>query len=494
VNLNKKIRDAHLAEALEVLAKESQKNSFDPQVPGSKPSVVQEQTLRDIGKYKYRVIRAGNQSGKSTTCARELAWVAEENHPYWTRPEEWGNGPLTLLVVGQDRKTMEVEIWGNKLVACLEKDNWREVRSGQALSYVEHRVTKNKIIFISHSESGEQARKHMQAYVAHYVWIDEMPMRVMIFEELQRRIQARAGYMLMSFTPKVKSVEVKEYIDKLCELPTAKLYRFKMLDNPLYKDPAKKKEILAEYEMYSEARRNAGLNGDWMVGDEMVYDFNSNMIEEISPHYSHGWRHVESADPALRSKMGHLIFVEDPDDNTWTLIRDDYIEGDLDPDSILEECRKRTAPHFIVRRISDVASWFQIMAAKKGRPYQSPHNKTQRKDDLIKGLQQALSNRKLKIAPHCKNFIAEINNCQWSENSDRIVNSQKFHCLDAAQYFVDMMPPAEKRAPNFTRAHEIIAAHEKNKVAKKTNAALRVLARKGARPIRAWGTQKLRTK
>lgn len=389
-----------------------------------------------------------HNSGKSTTCARELAWVATETHPKWTRPKDWGTGALTLIIAGQDRKGMELELWNNKLLSYLEKDEWKEHRTGGVLAHVEHLPTGNRIIFLSHSDGSDKARRHMQSYVAHYVWIDEMPLSVNVFEELQRRVQAREGYLVCSFTPKVRNEALRRHIDMLCETSQANLYKLSMLDNPLYKK--RKKELLEELESLPESYRNTVLYGDWYTGEHAVYQWDDTMIAPLPETYSPAWRHIEAVDPALKSKMGWTLWAEDPATGTWWLVRDEYIEGIYDPVSIFQECMKRSRGYAVIKRVSDVAPWFQSTAQKEKVTYLNVWNKTQRKEELIKNLQKSMSSGDIKIASHCRNFVDEVTSCQWSDTSDRIVNGQSYHTVDSAQYFVDLKPARTLRAVSGT--------------------------------------------
>ena len=169
--------------------------------------------LKDIEKIQYRWVIAGNQSGKSQLAAREIAWMLSGTHPFWSRPTRWGDEPLLILIAGQDRKMMETELWEKKLALYLNKDEWRGVRQGGTLQYVQNKNTGDKIIFLSHSDSSEKNRRHMQGYVAHYVWLDEMPSNIAILEELQRRVDSRRGYMLATFTPKFRNEAIRKVID-----------------------------------------------------------------------------------------------------------------------------------------------------------------------------------------------------------------------------------------------------------------------------------------
>lgn len=432
-----------IAAALARLSKLEKVESFDPSMPGSKPTKQQTEFFEDINEYQTRVIRAGNRSGKSAAVAREVAWILNDNHPYFIRPESWNNSPLLILVAGQDRKMMEIELWSKKLALFLELKEWKQVRVGGSLQYVENRRTGDKIVFLSHADSSDKNRKHMQGYTAHYVWLDEMPSSVALLQEIRARASTN-GIFVGTFTPKFRSDEVKQVIDSI-QPPLGKIYRFSMLDNPQF--AKRKDEILAELAGYSEGYKASVLYGDWYIGDSQVYEWDPKTMVVEPEGYSRAWPHVESVDPALKSKFGFTVWAQQPSTGVWYLIRDDYITGIYSPDDMVEEVKKRTTGYNIVRRVCDPhEAWYLGQASKAGLKYTSPYDKNSRKNELIKGLQVALSQGKIKIAPWCQSFQSEIASCQWSETSDKIINSSSFHTLDCSQYFVDCMP-REKLEP-----------------------------------------------
>lgn len=386
-----------------------------------------------------------HNSGKSATIARELAWILTDTHPTWSRPDEWGAEPYLVLIAGADRKMMETELWGNKLKPFLlaqdGEDAWREVRSGNALQHVEHRRKGYKIVFLSHADSSESNRKHMQGYVAHFVWMDELSNNISIIEELQRRVLAKNGWFSISFTPKGKAESIRKWADSM-GAPYGKIYRMGQLDNPIY--ATRKEELIERIKHMPEGMRNTVLYGDWEVGDQTVYQFDWHMVAKPD-NYSKGWRHVEANDPAMSGKMGFILFAEDPTSGVWYAIKEEYIEGYYSPDDLVHYVQSLTSSYNIVRRVSDYAPWYVGMASKNGMTYIHPYKKNERKDELIKGLQLALSQGKIKIAPWCEHFISELQTAQWStgEAREKIVNRKNLHLQDAAQYFVDCMPKPE---------------------------------------------------
>lgn len=430
-----------LAYALQRLNKLELAEAFDADVPGSRPTKPQLQLFKDLGEVHHRYVVAANQSGKSQSGAREVSWLFTESHPFWKRPTHWGDEPLLMIVVGRTSKQVEEVLW-RKIKGFLDEDEYQVKQTGGVIQKVVNTKNGNTIIFQSHHSENE-AREKLQAYVAHYVWIDEMPGSAKLIEELHRRVQAKKGYFLATFTPKVVNAAIRKLVDT-AEAPYAKKYVFKMFDNPVYTKEDKKR-ILSSLSSFSKSYQATILEGAWAAGDLAVYEFDHEKMIRLPEGYHRSWRHVESVDPATSSKFGYTIFAECPKTGTWYLIRADYIEKVLDPEQMVKECMARSDGLNIVRRVCDPANpWFRQMAIKFGLSYMYPYDKARRKNDLQKNLQTALTEDKLKIAPWCTDFIDEITTCQFrDEDEEQIINSRRYHTLDCAQYFWDCKPKFE---------------------------------------------------
>ncbi len=481
-----------IASAVRALQRKQLISAFDAFRPDTRPNKRQDEVLRDIGKVRYRYVVAGNQSGKSQLAAREVAWILTDTHPYWKRPPEWGEEPLLILIAGQDLTMMATELWAKKLAPFLDQSEWRPERQGNTLKKVINKKTGDQIIFLSHSDGSEKNRKHMQGYTAHYVWLDEMPTNTSILEELQLRIQSKKGYFIATFTPKFRNDKIRRIVDS-SEEPYAKKYRMSKFDNPIFADAFE--EEMSRLQGFSEAERRTILYGDWSTGDNAVYHFDYELmtVDQLPNHYNAGWRHVEAVDPALRSKCGYSLWAEDPNDGIWYLVNDEYIQGDatLDPDKLFHLIQKRSENFNIVRRISDSMAFYTSVAAKYGVNYIIPYSKNNRKDELIKGLQTALSTGKIKIGRWCGTFIDEVQSCQFQEDSDKIINSSIYHTLDCAQYFSDNMPkydPSKAALPWQVMLHK---AHQRRLSDESQALKLSKIQKGGrvAKPLKAWGNR-----
>jgi hypothetical protein len=432
-----------LAAAASKLSSLQKQAAFDPYNLESKPTEKQQAVIDAFTSGLRQIwIRAGNQSGKSQTCARILTWVLTDTFPGWKRPDEWRNEPLLAIVAGRTGKQIEDSLLP-KIRSYLEPGTFKEVRIGNIIQRIEL-SNGNRIIFQS-LENPNVARERLQSYVAHIVWIDELPSNMEIVRELLIRVQARNGYFLSSFTPTVVNIDIQKYVDSLI-LPAGQVFRFHMLDNPLYADPIRRQELIDRYSHLPEHIRNAIFEGEWISADDQVYYFNWNTMVEMPPDYSPLWRHVEAIDPALKSAAGLTVWAEHPTTNIWYCILAEYIRGIYVPTDLVAAVKDKVKHFNIVRRIADPHEvWYIETARSLGIKYQGVHRKNDRKGELIKGLQQFLGSEG-RIAPHCEHLISELQECRWSSAGDgRIVNASSYHLLDSSQYFVDEKPKPEKQ-------------------------------------------------
>lgn len=381
-----------------------------------------------------------HNSGKSQLGARVATWWLTETHPYMKRPKEWGNGPLTIMVIGRVGEQIESELFVNKIKPYLTEGTYKIVRIGNILQRIEHQ-NGNRMIFFSHHNINE-AREKVQAFTVHFIWLDEMADSASFIAELQTRIVTTRGRMLATFTPLIRSDEVRQLVDMATE-PISSKTILSMLDNPIIaNNPERLQEVLAQFENYSESERRTRLYGDWYYGDTAVYEFNNSRNVSYPTNYSYTWRHIASADPAMSGKTGLTVWTENPADGRWTCILARYLENILTPDELVDKIEELIKPFNIIRRVADPHEvWFINTAAKKKFHYVGVYKKNERKKELIKNFQTNLSNGGIQIHPECKLLIEEIISCQWSETvADKIVNATKYHLLDSAHYFVDNKP------------------------------------------------------
>lgn len=434
---------------------------FDPVDPNSRPTPAQQEVIDDFGRIKTQWIVAANQSGKSQGCSRITAWVAEENHPTWTRPETWGVEPLLILICGRTGKQLEESIWP-KIRSFLSPGTFKEVRLGNILQRVEL-DNGNRIVFQS-LENPNVAAERIQSYVCHLVWIDEMPPTMKVLAEAMVRRNTRDGYFLASFTPLVVNDEIRRMVDA-ADGVQAKKYVFRMFDNPAYADPKRQLDIMSSMAHLPEHVRNTRLFGHWSVNDDSVYYFDYSAMVELPNGYSPLWRHLESVDPALKSALGFILLAENPSNGLWYLVKAEEIKGIYVPTELVAAVRERTKHVNVIRRVADPHEvWYIQTAASMGISYIGVHKKNERKHELIKQLQEFLGSR-IKISPTEEVFITELQECRWSDKTEgKIINASSYHLLDAAQYACDNLPKREKQIQSNSWQDWLYQANDKRKL------------------------------
>lgn len=410
-------------------------------------------------------------SGKSQLAARQFSWVLTETHPSWKRPKEWGEEKLLLICVGKVGLQIE-ESLAPKIFSYLPPGSYKPEYQGGSLKAIEHE-NGNRIIFLSHFEA-KAAREKLQSFVAHFVWIDELPSDIKILEEAERRVQSKNGMLMVTFTPKVKNEAIKKRIESAKGKETERKYQFSTFDNPVYASEERKQEILDSLSTFSENYRNCVLHGDWIGEETAVYYYDSaSMMRTVPSHYSPAWRHVESSDPAASSKFGFTLWAEDPNTGWWYCIKAEQIEGLYDPAEFVDEVIKRTQGYNIVKRISDPHEVWYIRAAKtKGLNYVGPYDKNSRKMELIKNSQAGLSNHQVFITEFTPLLEEQLVDAQWSLTKDKIANGSKYHVLDCFQYFWDCKPKYDGVKISYPSADSFLKAQAfKEKEAREKRAA-----------------------
>lgn len=427
---------------------------------------------------------------------------------------DWGTGPLTIIIAGQDRKMMELELWNNKVKPLLrDPAEWREVRQGQALQHAENKSTGDMIVFISHADSSQKNIKHMQGYVAHYVWLDEMPASVKVLEELQRRVDSRGGYFLSTFTPKFKNLQIKKIVEASAP-PQAKRYKLSKFDNPIFSDQRKQEE--QKLVGHSPEYVRAVLEGDWMSGDGLIHQYVPEIHGGSPEAYHQGWRHAVCVDPATESKLGLTIWAEDPtprDPDTWQplaapgalmssedqkrsvrqwwCVRAEYIEGIYVPTRIVAEVESRLRGlNVCLRRADPEASWFirQAAAPECGSlKYEGVEGKNRpgRKDGLIRNLTQCLG-RQVRLVDEWTNaLVDELGTYERNPDTGKIVAASKYHLIDSAHYFADCIP-----APTLTYVYASFEdrMYHSHLLAERRAEEARAARRSGARYTTGTGT------
>lgn len=416
--------------------------------PESRPTPKQEDIFRDQLHNVFYVI-GSNRSGKTAWGAREVSWWFQGLHPYKERRAEWGDNPLQILVMAQTDKNAENEIWTNKLKPLLLPGEYKEVRVGASLQRVENLENGNVIIFFSH-HNANQARKAVQGFTAHIVWVDEMPESSRLLAELITRTVTSKGYMFATFTPLVENEEIRKIVDRASDGSVK--YKLSLFDNPAIQDRLEEVVESIRSGCATESELKARLYGDWYYSKRRVFSYEPDKhMRPLPKHYSTLWRHVSIVDPAASGLAGLTVWAEDPipaeGEPRWYCVLSEYVEGDAAFEQV-EAIEERIAPLTVVLRGCDCnpAGFYKEANSPRRRLGYVPFkDKKDRKEETIQDFNTFLVSGEGVLTPAAEVLHDELLNCKRAEESDKIQKESTFHTADSARYFVQLKPPPSKR-------------------------------------------------
>ena len=145
----KKNKSAMMAEVLERISDKQINTCFNPERPDLKSTKTQQMVLED-DKTRTIVVVRGYRSGKSQLGSTALTCWFNNDHPYMERPKEWGDGPLTLMVLGRVGEQIESELYEKKIKPYLKEGTYKAQRTGQSLQRLVHKKNGNRMLFFSH--------------------------------------------------------------------------------------------------------------------------------------------------------------------------------------------------------------------------------------------------------------------------------------------------------------------------------------------------------
>lgn len=443
---------ANLQDAILQLAHKEKLLRHDGLKAGSRATPAQQKFIDAALNREALVLdcRSGNRAGKSLTLMKIFAVMFREDPADdWKRPKHWV-GPLQLLLLSRQLKQAEESLLP-KLLAHLEPDTYRVVRSGNALNKIVNLKNGNTILVFSH-HAAEQCRAAVQSFDAHFGAIDELPSEPKLIEEVIQRVFVQKGCIALSYTPKVPAPRVKEFLENLPDDKVKRL-RLSVLDNPAI-DEETRETILSTARAQGESHLRTVLEGEWARGENSVFFYDVAQHKAVLPeHYNpQAWRHVLSADPASASETGLVIAGEDPlAPGQWYIVHASYVPQGMEGQELVREIERRAASFRITRRIFDsAATWFSLSAQVLGITYMPIMFKSNRKIELIQQLNSSLGmvskpgQKRILLTQECADLEEELFSASWSAvSAEKIAHAHEYHLADAAQYLVDLLPPPE---------------------------------------------------
>lgn len=406
----------------------------------SEPTKDQQEFLDDINTFMIRWAVASNRAGKSAGGARECAWIFNDDHPFFSRPKEWGTGPITLAILGKKSSMMEEELWNKKIKPLLGPGNYKESRNSSGLQKVTNEDNGNIILFQSHNNP-EEARKNIQGHTLNWIWIDEMPESHRLISELVMRITTNNGRLIGTFTPLIHNVNVKKIIDSAAA-PIAKRYYFSIFDNPAIAPIIDKVIEAIKQNCATEAEFRCRVYGEWMSAGKSVSCYNPDKhFQKLPEHYDYEWRHVVGVDPSASGLTGLSVWGEDPLSGIWYNVKSKYLQGDA-AYILVGLVEEEIAKYRIVLRVCDPnPAGFYKEASRRRITYHCVSEKAGRKHDLIDNSNKQLTQGKAKLTELSTVLEDELSSAAWNEATGKLVNASSYHTFDTFQYVMDNLPP-----------------------------------------------------
>lgn len=377
----------------------------------------------------------------TASWVRAITWWFAGKHPYITPPKSWGER-FNILVVGRTLEIIETELWDKKIKPLLEHGTYEmQKKGGQYLSSVEHSITGNKIIFMSHHDA-KNAREKVQGFTAPVVVLDEMPDDSGLVSELiMRTATIKGAKFIGAFTPLVENEQIKKVVDA-----SGTRYTFRPEDNPKLMDRfggIESYEAWLKAQCATEAEYRARRFGEWYYRTgRVIAAYDPDLHMKKMPHNYHPMttRHVAVVDPAAVGLVGVTIWAE-VGGGHWQCVHAQKVTGNA-AYTLVKDLEELYKGFYIVKRVCDCnPAGFYKEAIRQGIDYKPVEDKADRKWETIENVNAALAQGVVFLAEGAQALADECLQAKVSEtNGNKIIASSSWHLIDCFRYFIDNIP------------------------------------------------------
>lgn len=274
--------------------------------------------------HRERLLRAGNQLGKSYSGGAEMAYHLTGLYPpdwqgrvFHSRISAWGGGPSGTTVRDTMQRVLLGE-WGQfgtgmiPKVALLDWKNSRSAPEAVELLRVRH-VTGgiSQLTFKSY----EQGREKWQAATLDLVWMDEEP-AMDIYTEALSRTNATGGCVYLTFTP---LLGVSDVVMRFLKEQSPDRHDTVMtIEDAEHIPPARRQQIIDSYPAHEREARTRGVP---ILGSGRVFPFPRELLSwapaPIPRHWARiggldfGWDHPTAAVRLIHDRDADVVYVTD---------------------------------------------------------------------------------------------------------------------------------------------------------------------------------------
>jgi phage terminase large subunit-like protein len=267
-------------------------------------------------KYRERLLRAGNQLGKTYSGAAEMAYHLTGLYPAWWEGKRWDR-PIMAWVGGKDGRTVRDSVVqlllglpSERGTGLIPGDLIEDITSGRGVPDSVDSVSvkhvaggTSRLTFKTYLEGREQ----WQAATLDLVWFDEEP-PAPIYSEGLTRTNATGGSVYMTFTPLLGMSEVVRRF--LTEPSEDRSDTNMIIEDALHMSPERRAQIIASYPAHEKDARTKGIP---ILGEGRIFPVSQEDISVPAFQMPVYWARLGAMDFGFDHPFAAVELVYDPE-------------------------------------------------------------------------------------------------------------------------------------------------------------------------------------